>query len=434
MSESHLSCIILTPGAEVSRIRSPQQRVYRGAGRRRKVQEHTWCLPSSASPVRTNCWERLPSWPTLWLSLRRAAGDDRGVLITAEPGLDAEAVARAIHERGARQASPFVVLACDGTSPSALEKQLHRWAAVGQGGRPRKHLAQSSALYRATGGTLFLADVARAGGAAAAPAGAHPARRRSTRGRAARLPMTLDVRVVAAVEDRLDGGLREELLRRLPLMVDVPPCGNAGRTCRSLPKPCWRHATDRRRFTPAALTVLAALPWRRNTAELAGLIARSRPPPATAQPIRQEDVLAEVQLDRAPARPDRQSARRAPRSSSASSSPRCCAIIHGRCARRRERSASSAPTSIARPGSSAFPLRREGAAEAEGVWMIGREASGGGSRSPCCPARPRRLRRRPAAASDRQGLRSHRRRAFSSVRLASGRRSSCAKSATTRTC
>jgi two-component system nitrogen regulation response regulator NtrX len=56
----------------------------------------------------------------------------------------------------------------------------------------------------------------------------------------------------------------------------------------------------RRRFTPAALTVLSALPWRRNTAELAGLLDRLV---ATRRgEIRQEDVLAEVQLDRAPAR------------------------------------------------------------------------------------------------------------------------------------
>ena len=35
-------------------------------------------------------------------------------------------------------------------------------------------------------------------------------------------PVVLDVRVIAAVEDRLDTGLREELLRRLPLTVEVP--------------------------------------------------------------------------------------------------------------------------------------------------------------------------------------------------------------------
>jgi DNA-binding NtrC family response regulator len=55
-----------------------------------------------------------------------------------------------------------------------------------------------------------------------------------------------------------------------------------------------------RHFTPAARTVLSALPWRRNTVELSALVqrlARLRGPA-----IRQEDVLAEVQLDRTPAR------------------------------------------------------------------------------------------------------------------------------------
>jgi DNA-binding NtrC family response regulator len=53
----------------------------------------------------------------------------------------------------------------------------------------------------------------------------------------------------------------------------------------------------RRHFTPAALTVLAALPWRRNTAELAGLIERLAAGDA-GELVRQEDVLEEVQLDR----------------------------------------------------------------------------------------------------------------------------------------
>ena len=56
--------------------------------------------------------------------LARAARDDRGVLITAEPGLDAEAVARALHHRSPRRSRPFVALACDGASAAALEKQL----------------------------------------------------------------------------------------------------------------------------------------------------------------------------------------------------------------------------------------------------------------------------------------------------------------------
>ena len=233
--------------------------------------------------------------------LARAAGDDRGVLITAEPGLDAEAVARAIHERSARKDRPFVVLECDGASASALEKQL-----IG-GPQPAKSgdlesIAQTSALYRAAGGTLFLAGVTEM---------AAPLQRRLARllrdgevrvpRRAA--PAPLDVRIIAGVEDRLDGGLREELLRRLPLMVEVPALRQRREDVQIIAEAMLAARHDQRHFTPAALTVLAALPWRRNTAELRGLIGRLTASGSASLPIRQEDVLAEVQLDRAPARP-----------------------------------------------------------------------------------------------------------------------------------
>jgi DNA-binding NtrC family response regulator len=231
----------------------------------------------------------------------RAAGDDRGVLITAEPGLDAEAVARVIHHRSVRRAHPFVVLACDGASAPALEKQLI-------GGPPParsadvESIAQSSALSRAAGGTLFLAGVNEMSA---------PLQRRLVRllrdgeVRVARraAPMVLDVRVIGAVEDRLDAGLREELLRRLPLTVEVPALRQRREDVQVIAEAMLADRHDQRGFTPAALTVLTALPWRRNTAELARLIDRLTSTGSRSHPILQEDVLAEVQLDRAPARP-----------------------------------------------------------------------------------------------------------------------------------
>ena len=53
-------------------------------------------------------------------------------------------------------------------------------------------------------------------------------------------PVVLDVRVIAAVEDRLDTGLREELLRRLPLTVEVPALRQRRKMSTSSPRRCWR--------------------------------------------------------------------------------------------------------------------------------------------------------------------------------------------------
>ena len=244
---------------------------------------------------------RSPAVADAVAQLARAAGDDRGVLITAEPGLDAEAVARAVHHRSARRSQPFVVLVCDGASAPALEKQL-----IG-GPHPARSadlesLSQSSALSRAAGGTLFLACVNEM----SAPLQRRLARLlRDGEVRVARraAPVVLDVRVIAAVEDRLDTGLREELLRRLPLTVEVPALRQRREDVHVIAEAMLADRQDRRGFTPAALTVLAALPWRRNTAELGRLIERLTAARSSSDPIRQEDVLAEVQLDRAPARP-----------------------------------------------------------------------------------------------------------------------------------
>jgi DNA-binding NtrC family response regulator len=233
--------------------------------------------------------------------LDRAAADDRGVLVTAEPGLDAEAVARAIHQRSGRRAGPFVAVASDGASAPALEKQLIGPAPSARTADPEL-LAPASALSRAAGGTLFLSGVSEM----AAPLQRRLARLlRDGEVRVARRadPITLDVRVIAAVEDRLDAGLRDELLRRLPLTVEVPALRQRREDVQAIAEAMLAERRDRRGFTPAALTVLAALPWRRNIAELAGLIERLTAAGTGSQQIRQEDVLAEVQLDRRPVRP-----------------------------------------------------------------------------------------------------------------------------------
>jgi DNA-binding NtrC family response regulator len=112
----------------------------------------------------------------------------------------------------------------------------------------------------------------------------------------------IDVRVIGATADRLDAGLREDLIRRLPAVVDIPPFHQRRGDVPAIAEAMLASRNRMARFTPAALTVLTALPWRRNTAELASLLDRLTS--AGAAPlIRQEDVLAEVQLDRTPARP-----------------------------------------------------------------------------------------------------------------------------------
>ena len=118
---------------------------------------------------------------------------------------------------------------------------------------------------------------------------------------------TLDVRVIGAASSSVisavdDGRLLDDFGRRLPLVIDVPPLRQRREDVGEIAGRILAERAPGRQFTPAALTVLAALPWRRNIAELRALIDRLATL-AQTQTIRQEEVLAEVQLDRPPLRP-----------------------------------------------------------------------------------------------------------------------------------
>jgi DNA-binding NtrC family response regulator len=232
--------------------------------------------------------------------VERAAADDRAVLITAESGLDAEPVARAIQRKSARRNRPFIHVACDEASAAELERTLfgnqHRAAAS-----ELETVGISGALVRGEGGVVFLSNLNEL------PAGLQRRLARLLRDGEARMPkrtgpVTLDVRVIGSTANRVDETLREDLVRRLPITIDVPPLRQRRDDVPASAEAMVAARDRARQFTPAALTVLAALPWRRNTAELADLIDRLTSMAGTGA-IRQEDVLAELQLDRTPLRP-----------------------------------------------------------------------------------------------------------------------------------
>jgi DNA-binding NtrC family response regulator len=230
--------------------------------------------------------------------VRRAAADGRHVLVAAEPGLDAESVARALHRGGARKARNFIVQSCAGLSASELERAM-----FGSTHRPGdlETISPTCALARAHRGTLFLRDLDEL------PAALQRRLARILRDGEVRMvrrsaSAALDIRVVASTSNRLDPGLREDLVRRLPVLVELPSLRQRRDDVPAIAQAMLAAVDPARRFTPAALNVLAALPWRRNTAELHDLIDRLTSAGTETQ-IRQEDVLAEVQLDRTPARP-----------------------------------------------------------------------------------------------------------------------------------
>jgi DNA-binding NtrC family response regulator len=114
------------------------------------------------------------------------------------------------------------------------------------------------------------------------------------------------VRVIGASPTGLvhaidDGRVLTDFARRLPLVIDVPPLRHRREDVGAIARAILEERAPGREFTAAALTVLAALPWRRNIAEVRALVDRLATF-GTGPTIRQEDVLGEVQLDRPPLR------------------------------------------------------------------------------------------------------------------------------------
>lgn len=189
----------------------------------------------------------------------RAAATGVPVLLLGERGTGRETLARAIHAAGPDAAGPFVVLACTGLTPEALDARL---AALPVGG-PRP--------------TVFLKALDEA-----SPAVQAALLDRLDDGRLGR-----DARPLASASDLLDdrveaGLLSEPLVAALGVLrLSLPPLRERPdligaiapvlleriRQEGRLPRPC--------RLTPDAVAGLASYVWPGNLAELSAVLARS---------------------------------------------------------------------------------------------------------------------------------------------------------------
>ena len=225
------------------------------------------------------------------------------LLLVAEEGFDTASIARWIHD-ASRAGEPFVMVNPAHEEPAEIEAALFG-SASRNGSQPVEVLGPGSAFIRAGRGTIFIDAIAdlpavvqrrlvrllRDGEAKSAGRGAAP----------------LQLRVIASAQpsihgDVSEGRVRADLYRRLASQeVTVPPLrtrpGDFGALVPAVAAEVSRRL-DRAvpSFTQSALTVLAALPWRRNLQELDGLLERIlRAAPDDG--VKQEDVLAQLSFD-----------------------------------------------------------------------------------------------------------------------------------------
>jgi DNA-binding NtrC family response regulator len=208
--------------------------------------------------------------------VRRVAHSRCGVLIVGEPGTGRETVARAIHAQGARHQQPFLKVLCGEATAFSLETTLTR-------------AAQTAA-------TVYLEDLSEL------PAELQ-ARLESAGGSEARLVASADARLNDIVAR---GQVRRGLVEMLSVVrIDLPPLRQRADdipilALHFLKDACARNGVAPKTFSRGALTLLQALPWRGNSAEMRSLMERL----AVLVPrgvVLLEDVVASVRFEGAEA-------------------------------------------------------------------------------------------------------------------------------------
>lgn len=96
----------------------------------------------------------------------KVAEADAPVLITGEAGTGKELVARAIHDKSARAAGPFVAVKCGADAEEILESELFGHEAGAFAGTPHGDAlaslpAREGQLLKTSGGTVFLEEVSK---------------------------------------------------------------------------------------------------------------------------------------------------------------------------------------------------------------------------------------------------------------------------------
>ena len=249
-------------------------------------------------------------------AIREAATRRTPVLVAGERGSGRALVARTLHDMDDEFIRrPFVRIDCAAEGPHELERRIFGTAdrqpdATKSGA---EKVSRTSALVQAQGGSLLLMNIIDA------PARVQSRLARLLRDREvqsvdANELIAFDVRLIAAagldVDDAAsDGRLRRDLFERLAATrIDVPSLNRRREdipvlATRFLHLACEAERAAAKRFSRGALTLLAALPWSGNAAQLLEVVT-AIVRDARHAVIRLEDVLAHASLEGGPSPAD----------------------------------------------------------------------------------------------------------------------------------
>jgi two-component system, NtrC family, response regulator HydG len=221
---------------------------------------------------------RSPKMQDVLRIIERVAPTDSSVLILGESGTGKELVARAIHERSARAARPFVPIHCGALPREVLESELFGHE---KGAFTGAVNAKPGLVDLADGGTLFLDEIGEM-----EPDSQVKVLRALETGMFFRVggtrPRSVDIRIVAATNRDLGeamraGEFRQDLYYRInTITVSLPPLRERRDDIPLLAQHFVesKAAYGAKRLTAATLAVLEAYAWPGNVRELLHAIER----------------------------------------------------------------------------------------------------------------------------------------------------------------
>lgn len=215
-------------------------------------------------------------------AIQQVARSNFTVIIEGETGTGKEIVARAIHQQSARSKGPFIALDCGAIPETLIESELFGYEKGAFTGADRR---KEGHVQLAEKGTLFLDEIANL------PLTTQSKLLRALQERqiqplGAKRPISVDVRIIAATNVRLEGEIkagrfRQDLYHRLnEFMIFIPPLRERKEDILHLAKRFLDEANielkkNVRGFSEEATAFLLSYPWPGNCRELRNVIRRA---------------------------------------------------------------------------------------------------------------------------------------------------------------
>jgi len=210
----------------------------------------------------------------------RVAGSDHPTLILGETGAGKGVLARWLHERGPRQAAPFVDLNCAGFSRDLLESELfghERGAFTGAVGR------KQGLFEAADKGALFLDEIGELE-LSLQPKLLKAVEEKRFRRVGDVRPISVNVRLIAATNSDLparvrDGSFRADLYFRMSTVVlSIPPLRERSEDVAPLARTllCAMDGANPPELSADAIARLEEHDWPGNIRELGNVLERAR--------------------------------------------------------------------------------------------------------------------------------------------------------------